>query len=65
MMKQLLTDVVSPEKKIMKTKKLSANPLSTASVSSKDCDWDLVAGRRFFLAGGIPFQIKNRQISFS
>ena len=49
----------------MKKKKLSANPLSTASVSSKDSDWDLVAGRRFFLAGGIPFQIKNRQISFS
>ena len=49
----------------MKKEKLSANPLSTASVSSKDSDWDLVAGRRFFLAGGIPFQIKNRQISFS
>ena len=31
----------------------------TASVSTKDFDCDLVAGRRFFLDGGIPFQIKT------
>ena len=56
----ILKALVSPEKKIMKRKKLSANRLSTASVSTKDFDCDLVAGRRFFLDGGIPFQIKNR-----
>ena len=61
---KLLNDLVSPEKN-NKKKKLSANLLSTASVSTKDFDCDIVAGRRFFLDGGIPFQIKNRQISFS
>ena len=61
---KLLKNLVSPEKKIKK-RKLSANPLLTASVSTKDFDCDLVTGRRFFLDGGIPFQIKNRQINFS
>ena len=62
----ILKHLDSPEKinKWIK-KKLSVNPLSTASVSTKDLDCDLVAGRRFFLAGGIPFQIQDRQISFS
>ena len=55
---KLLNDLVSPEKNYKK-KKLRANPLSTASVSTKDFDCDIVAGRRFFLDGGIPFQIKT------